>query len=99
VIVSALVRQEIEKRFPDDAVSVIASFEATPLPFLDAENRRREKDRVHLAIIKLSGGDITRVPHSLEIAARDWRDVLVWSGLGQPNWPDVLRDSGFPVPD
>ena len=99
MIVSELVRQEIEKRFPDDAASVIASFESTALPFLDAENRRREKDRVHLAIIKLSGDDIARVPHSLEIAARDWRDVLVWSGLGQPNWPDVLRDAGFPVPE
>ena len=97
--VSDLVKQEVAKRFPADAASVTASLEATPLAFLEAENRRRERDRVQLAIIKLSGGDLARLPHILERAAMDWRDILVWSGLGQPDWADVLRADGFPVPE
>jgi hypothetical protein len=99
VIVSDLVRREAQARFPADAAAVIESLGATPLAFLDAPDRARERDRVHLAIIKLSGGDVGRLPHILERAAIDWRDILVWSGLGQPDWPDVLRASGFPVPD
>jgi hypothetical protein len=23
---------------------------------------------------------------------RDWRDGLVWAGLGQPDWPDRLNE-------
>lgn len=98
MIVSDLVRSEVEVRFPADAATVIAQLAATPLLFLDAANRTRERDRVHLAIIKLSGGDTTRLPHILYRASRDWRDVLVWSGLGNPDWPDVLRAAGYPVP-
>lgn len=99
MIVSDLVRQEVEKRFATDAASVIESLAATPLAFLDVSDRARERDRVHLAIVKLSGGDVAQLPRILDYARRDWRDVLVWSGLGQPNWPDVLRDAGFPVPE
>ena len=54
VIVSALVRGEAEKRFGAAAPSVIEALANTPLPFLDAANRMREKDRVHLAIFKLA---------------------------------------------
>lgn len=99
MIVSELVRQEVEKRFPANSAAVLESLGATPLAFLDADNRRRERDRVHLAIIKLSDGDVAQLPKILDYARRDWRDVLVWSGLGQPNWPDVLRAAGFPVPE
>ena len=34
-------------------------------------------------------------PERLQAAAfilRDWRDGLVWSGLGQPDWPERLND-------
>ena len=86
-------------RFPADAPTVIEQLAATPLPFFDAPNRARERDRVHLAIIKLSGGDVTKLPHILERAAMDWRDILVWSGIGNADWPDVLRAAGFPVPE
>lgn len=99
MIVSELVRHEVAARFPADAETVIGSLEATALPFLDAPDRARERDRVHLAIIKLSSGDVAQLPKILDYARRDWRDVLVWSGLGQPNWPDVLRAAGFPVPE
>jgi hypothetical protein len=99
MVVSDLVRSEVQSRFPDDAATVIEQLTATPLPFLDTPDRTRERDRVHLAIIKLSGGDTAKLPHILDRAASDWRDVLVWSGLANVDWPDVLRAAGFPVPE
>ena len=99
MVVSDLVRSEVQSRFPNDAATVVEQLAVTPLPFLDAPDRTRERDRVHLAIIKLSGGDTAKLPHILDRAAMDWRDVLVWSGLGNADWPDVLRTAGFPVPE
>lgn len=100
MVVSDLVRTEIAARFSAvDAATVVEQLAATPLPFLDAANRTRERDRVHLAIIKLAGADMTKLPGVLKYASRDWRDVLVWSGLGNFDWPEVLRAAGYAVPE
>ncbi len=40
------------------------------------ESQEKEKDRVQLAIIKLSNGDTARLRHFVEIAKNDYRDVL-----------------------
>jgi hypothetical protein len=37
---------------------------------------RGERDRVQLAILKLSGGNVERVRHYTEIARSDYRDVI-----------------------
>jgi hypothetical protein len=34
---------------------------------------------------------VSRIPRVKMILARDWRDGLVWAGLGQPDWPDRLN--------
>lgn len=39
----------------------------------------RERDRVHLAIINLSGGDEGKLRYFLGVAKQDYRDVLFWS--------------------
>jgi len=96
---SALVRREVRARFAKvDAFDVEHLLEATQLPFLEEPNRRRERDRVHLAILKLANGDFERAARSLAQAASDWRDVLVEAGLANEDWPEVLRGAGFPVP-
>lgn len=35
--------------------------------------------RVHIAILKLSGGDLSKLRHYTDVAIRDFRDVLWWS--------------------
>ncbi len=50
--------------------------------------------RVHFAILRISGGDLHRLDEAIDLAARDWRDVLVAAGLHEANWEDVLRASG-----
>jgi hypothetical protein len=99
VQVSDLVRTEIGRRFaPADVADVERRFAATPLPFLEPPDRDRERNRVHLGILKLAEGDLTKLDTALRVAATDWRDVLVASGLGHSNWPEVLKAAGFPAP-
>jgi HEAT repeat protein len=35
--------------------------------------------RIHLAILKLSEGSKEKVAHHVEVALRDWRDILYWA--------------------
>lgn len=96
---SPLVRREARARFaPVDAHDVVRLLEATQLPFLDEPARTRERDRVHLAILKSADGSFERFARQLAQAATDWRDVLVEAGMGNEDWPDVLRAAGYPVP-
>ena len=39
----------------------------------------REPDRVRIAVLKLSGGDLERLEHFAELAATDYRDVLAFA--------------------
>jgi hypothetical protein len=97
--VSELVRNEVAARFSSNEVPrVVAQLEQTALPFLSVPGPSRERDRVHLAILKCAEGSYRRFEASLALAAQDWRDVLMSAGLGEENWPEVLRATGYPVP-
>lgn len=96
--VSTPVRDEIMKRFPEDGPRLIELLASTELPFLGVPERARERDRVHLAILKHAGGDARAFAAGLGIAARDWRDLLMGTGLANADWPEVLRAAGYPVP-
>ena len=39
-------------------------------------------ERIRFAALKLSNGDALKLLEAIEIAKRDWRDLLVWSGCG-----------------
>jgi len=39
-------------------------------------------DRVRLAVLKLSGGELQRLRDTVALAKTDWRDVLVAAGFG-----------------
>jgi hypothetical protein len=41
----------------------------------------RERERVHLAILDLSRGELERVRHNVGRALTDFRDVLLWAEL------------------
>ena len=36
--------------------------------------------------VLLAAGDVEKLRHAADRAERDWRDVLVWSGLGDGDW-------------
>jgi len=50
------------------------------------------RERVIAAVLVLTRGDPARLAESIRIAERDWRDALVWGGLGNPDWPVRLDE-------
>jgi hypothetical protein len=90
---------EIRDRFsPPEAEHILQLFQSASLPLLDGPLRERGRARVQLAVLKLSGGDLTQVERWLREAELDWRDVLVASGLEHADWDKVLASAGFRVP-
>ena len=50
------------------------------------EEYQRERDRVQLAILKLSQGQFDLLEYYLEVACSDYRDVLAWA-----EYPEVMK--------
>jgi hypothetical protein len=92
-IVTDLVKQQTQKLFaPDEAALVISKLETSLLPLIDDGEA---PERVHLAILYLSGGDLRRFDRELNGGQIDWRDTLCAAGLGHADWPAVLRSRGI----
>ena len=75
---------------PDSRDEVVAAIEATfpessragVLELLDSygvEPYEQERERVQLAILKLSGGSEEKLREFVAVAKRDYRDVLFWA--------------------
>ena len=87
------VRALAEKLFnPQRAQQALAALTSTELPMGGGR-----PERVHVAILLLSGGDFTRFERELREAAKDWRDTLCAAGLEHENWREVLRAKGIEV--
>ena len=50
-----------------------------------------DSERIQAAIIFAANGSIREVERGIELAALDWRDVLVNGGLANDDWPVVLN--------
>jgi len=48
-------------------------------------------ERVQAAIVLVAAGDIGRLRRAIDLAAADWRDVLVAAGLADQDWPVKLE--------
>ena len=77
---------------PANAEEVITAFDATELPLISNNG-----ERVYLAILLLSRGDMVRFCRELQQAKIDWRDTLVAAGLANGDWPAVLREEGIEI--
>jgi hypothetical protein len=88
--VTEAVRQQARRFFTEPQASlVIAELEQTDLPLISNNG-----ERVHLAVLMLSHGDMKRFHTELKWAMDDWRDTLVNAGLADEDWPNVLRRAG-----
>ena len=89
--VSPLVRQQTHRFFaPAQADDVIAALDTS-----DFSLGFTSPDRVHLAILLISRGDMQRFRAAVHQAKQDWRDTLVAAGLADEDWPAVLRQEGI----
>jgi len=71
-----LVLKKLGDCFPDSATAAAA------MDLLDSyglETWHREKDRVQLAILKLSGGNLEELRRLVDMAKTDYRDVLAYA--------------------
>jgi hypothetical protein len=72
-------REQVEQMarmlFPNSDANAILSL----LDDYGAQDWQREKERVQLAILKLSTGDEEKLRYFTEVAKQDYRDVLMWA--------------------
>lgn len=86
--ISPRLEARVRRDYPEATEEVIAFLRS----FSDAHAAsRQDPERLQAAAFILLEGDVARIPHVLSLV-RDWRDGLVWSGLGQPDWPDRLNE-------
>ena len=65
----------VQKTFPESAHSRVLEL----LDSYGVESYERERERVQLAILKLSEGNEEKLREFVAVAKRDYRDVLFWA--------------------
>ena len=65
----------VRKTFPESSQSHVLAL----LDTYGVESYERERERVQLAILKLSDGNEEKLREFITVAKRDYRDVLFWA--------------------
>jgi hypothetical protein len=71
-ITRAMVVARVRQMFPDDPLEEVLA----DLDVYGQKEGQPERDRVHMAILKLSGGDRDELRRYVQIGCSDYRDVL-----------------------
>jgi len=61
--------------FPNEDSATVMSV----LDFYGIDTYERERERVQIAILKLSQGNADKLLHNVQVAKQDYRDVLYWA--------------------
>src|SRR6266480_4046438 len=69
----------VRKTFPETSYSRVLEL----LDTYGVESYERERERVQLAILKLSDGNEEKLREFVAVAKRDYRDVLFWAEYPQ----------------
>jgi hypothetical protein len=93
--ISPRLEARVRRDFPPQATEKVIAFLQT-VSDVHATSRQ-DPERLQTAAFILLEGDLRRIPHVQEILVRDWRDILVWAGLGHSNWPDCLNEMLGPL--
>jgi hypothetical protein len=94
------VRRVAEQIFdPDDVADALALLERDCCPGEVAALTERGTERVRLAALKLSGGNLQRLVKAICLAQMDWRDALLGAGFGHDTgahvaWAEACIGSG-----
>lgn len=75
----------------DDLAFVLDKLEATKLVWEQAA----PPPRVHIAVLWQSRGNLEEFKRAISQAQSDWRNTLMWNGLGNEDWLQVLADRGI----
>jgi hypothetical protein len=74
-VTDADVRAIVERDFPSSQRTTVYERLLT----CGTEPHHRDNDRVRMAVLKLSGGDLNKLEETLRTALLDYRDVLAWA--------------------
>ena len=86
------VKSEINRIFGSSELkNIINIFSMTNFPII-LEN---DNERVQLAILLGSEGNMEKFNEFLELSKIDWRDTLMNTGLANEDWKRVLYEKGF----
>ncbi len=87
--VERVVRRDYGPAHADDVLALLLTY--------GAESWQREAPRVRLAILRLAGGDIEHLRRELDVAKRDYRDVLL--GAEYLSYGALTLRTPHPSPD
>jgi hypothetical protein len=95
-ILEPWVEREIERTFAPEHVDYVRrKLREQELP----RDSSAPAPRVHVAVLWLAKGDITRFDYELAGACCDWRDTLLAAGLANEDWKSVLTQKGIDCHD
>jgi hypothetical protein len=77
-----MVINKIRQYWPDEDPQAILAI----LNQYGTEEMERGRTRVHLAILKLSEGELSKLPNLVVMAKRDYRDVIAYA-----EYPEQMR--------
>jgi hypothetical protein len=86
--ISPRLEARVRRDYPPQATEEVIAFLRTVSDIHAAS--LQDPERLQAAAFILLKGDVSRIPR-VKMLVRDWRDSLVWAGLGQPDWPDRLN--------
>lgn len=84
----SLVESAVREAFPEADHAAIMSL----LNAYGTEAHERERERVQLAIVKLSKADPGKLQYYVDVAKVDYRDVLAWVSRPVPTVEESARD-------
>jgi hypothetical protein len=92
--ISLRLEARVRRDYPPQTTEEVIAFLRTVSD--DHAASRQDPERLQAAAFILLEGDVSRIPR-VKMLVRDWRDSLVWAGLGQPDWPDRLNEMLGPL--
>jgi hypothetical protein len=92
--ISPRLEARVRRDYPPLATDEVIAFLRTVSDIHIAS--RQDPERLQAAALILLKGDVRRIPE-VQMLVRDWRDGLVWAGLGHPDWPDRLNEMLGPL--
>lgn len=78
--------ERIDALFPADERAEVEEFLKTEcgdnLPFC-RNSDKHQMERIRFAVLKLSKGEMKKLVEAIDLAQKDWRDVLMAAGFGE----------------
>ena len=78
---------------PAEADAALRRLEALNLALAE----KQSLERIQAAVVLLADGDPEKLERCARLAEVDWRDVLVFSGLGNGDWPARIDEELGPA--